>query len=379
MTRLTSRMMSQSGSRFNSAKRWSLAVLSVLVVGAVAEQSMAMPQPRPVPIELEQSVRPQATTRVPRMVIRRIQRDLMQRENISRRDLRVVSATRNTWTDGCLGLGGPAESCIATMVEGYRIEFTNDQQNWVYRSDRTGRNIRPELIGSEPEVPMSLPTNVQTRVLQTIASQVGVPAGRLRITETQRATWDGCMGIYEPDQACTMIAIFGYRIIVTDSNQNWVYHINQNGDQVVQNAIASVRHNRFMTTFIPEGNNIDPSPITEPIIFRSSVSGGIGGFRTEKVLMASGILRTQTLRLNMPTGEVTERRISLEEVAEFQQLLEAQRFPNLNRMRYITDAAFADYPTTVFEGMGSQVEYIDLVQDDLPPSLQNVITAWERL
>lgn len=48
-------------------------------------------------------------------------------------------------------------------------------------------------------------------------------------------------------------------------------------------------------------------------------------------------------------------------------------------MRYITDVAFADYPTTRLSAPGVSVDYIDLEIDSLPTNLQAVIADWEAI
>ena len=47
-----------------------------------------------------------------------------------------------TWSDGCLGLGGPAEICLAALTDGWEVEVLTPNQTLVYRTDVTGMNIR---------------------------------------------------------------------------------------------------------------------------------------------------------------------------------------------------------------------------------------------
>jgi hypothetical protein len=76
---------------------------------------------------------------------------------------------------------------------------------------------------------------------------------------------------------------------------------------------------------------------------------------------------------------VAEARLSSDQVAAFQQVLEDQRFPNLHRMRYVTDAAFADYPTVRLSSRYLETEYIDLALEDAPAALQTIVIAWSDL
>ncbi|MBD2000413.1 hypothetical protein H6G00_28070 [Leptolyngbya sp. FACHB-541] len=63
------------------------------------------------------------------------------------------------------------------------------------------------------------------RVLHATARQSNIPVGQLRATQIEEREWDGCMGISEPEEVgCAAIGITGWRIVVTDGGQQWVYH-----------------------------------------------------------------------------------------------------------------------------------------------------------
>ncbi|MBW4514216.1 MAG: hypothetical protein KME11_03210 [Timaviella obliquedivisa GSE-PSE-MK23-08B] len=371
---------------YPSQRFFTLALLSALLVnGALEQTAIAVSAKQPtssvssIPsIELSQA-RP--NPRPSRQIIRRVRLDLSERFNVPRQSLKLISFSRETWSNGCLGLEAPNERCTGALVEGWRIEMTDGQQNWVYRTDLTAQVIRPEMTVDAAEIP----PDVSETVLTTIAKQVRAPIATLRITESKAATWDGCMGIYEPGRACTFIAIPGWRIIVAGAKQSWVYHINQDGTQIAQNATAS-------SSMVPSFATADESPYGQPesnIVFRAIEAGGLAGRVTERVLTSDGTLYRQVKQPNQgqagssgnPQGvaPVIEKRLSKNQVQQFQQLLEAQRFPNLNNLRYLSDAAFADYPTLTLQGMGSSVEYIDLEIDRLPTALRSVIQAWNGL
>ncbi|WP_035990624.1 hypothetical protein [Leptolyngbya sp. KIOST-1] len=222
-----------------------------------------------------------------------------------------------------------------------------------------------------------LTPEARDRILQNIAIDLNRPVETLRIVATETATFDGCMGIYVPDQMCTMIAIFGRRVVVTDGDQSWVYHTHQeeNGHGIVQNPTASGSRNGLMPDFIPQPvPEAEPEPEVEPHLFRAVQSGGLAGSVQETVLLRDGRL----VRRENSTVVATHQ-LSDDQVAAFEQVLQDQRFPNLNRMRYVTEAAFADYPTIRLSAGYLQTEYIDLAIDDTPIALQTIVQAWETL
>jgi hypothetical protein len=47
---------------------------------------------------------------------------LADRLNVAVEQLEIGRHSRETWSDGCLGLGGAAESCLAALTEGWNRE-----------------------------------------------------------------------------------------------------------------------------------------------------------------------------------------------------------------------------------------------------------------
>ncbi|MBD2096421.1 hypothetical protein H6F90_14865 [Trichocoleus sp. FACHB-591] len=370
------RFTSNSSAAKQPQKLLSLALLGAVMFGAVSTPAaVALPHPsQPLIAQLKQAQAAKAKTRLPQMVMRRVKQDLVQRFELRSRDLKVVSFSRETWGDSCLGLAQPNERCAMATVEGWRVEMTNGKENWVYRTD-----LKAQVIRIETQDPSALPPQVVDRLFETIAQQTRVPASSLRVLESKAATFDGCMGIYEPGRACTRIAISGWKVIVAGDRQQWVYHVSEDASRIAQNATASGSRGEVFTSFIPEGNE-PPAPIGENVVFRLSVSGGLTGSVTDTYLTADGTLYSQTRGPNSPTsGPKVMKRLSQQQLSQFQQVLEQQRVPNMNGLRFFTSAAFADYPTSTVQAMGSTFEYIDIDKEGLPQALQALIQAWEKL
>ncbi|MBD2036126.1 hypothetical protein H6F76_13965 [Leptolyngbya sp. FACHB-321] len=309
---------------------------------------------------------------LPPTVEQKVRQSASQQLKVPSQDVKIVGFTRQTWSDGCLGLGGAAESCLQAIVEGWRVEVTNGQQNLFYRTDGTANAIRLE---PQPDV-VTLPADVSQRLLQTVARQVRVPVSRLRVAAVKPATWDGCLGIYKPGQACTRIAISGWQAIVTGGDRSWVYHLDQAADRIVQNSTASGSRGELVPSFMPEENK----PVLEAnIVFQSIVSGGLMGKVTQITLTNDGVITQLISAPNIRSRPVVLKRLSQQQLKQFQQVLEAKQFRNLNGLSYLSSAAFADYPTTMLQATGSTVQYIDLEMKNLPPALRQVIQAWKKL
>lgn len=70
--------------------------------------------------------------------------DLATKLGITASTITIMLVEAKTWNDGCLGLGGPAESCLQALVDGFRVELRAQGKEYVYRTDQTGASVRME-------------------------------------------------------------------------------------------------------------------------------------------------------------------------------------------------------------------------------------------
>lgn len=70
--------------------------------------------------------------------------DVSKRAKIPTAKLKITRYSRQTWSNGCLGLAKPDEICTQALVEGWRVVVSGNNRTWVYRSDRNGRILRRE-------------------------------------------------------------------------------------------------------------------------------------------------------------------------------------------------------------------------------------------
>jgi hypothetical protein len=67
---------------------------------------------------------------------------LSEQLGVSMDQVLFVSAAAKDWTDSCLGLGGPAESCLAAITPGFEVTLTVDGTEYLVRTDTTGETAR---------------------------------------------------------------------------------------------------------------------------------------------------------------------------------------------------------------------------------------------
>jgi hypothetical protein len=70
--------------------------------------------------------------------------ELATRLKIAENKIVVMSALEKEWSDGCLGLGGPAEGCLFAITPGYEVKMEANGKLYTYRTDMTGLSVRAE-------------------------------------------------------------------------------------------------------------------------------------------------------------------------------------------------------------------------------------------
>jgi hypothetical protein len=71
-------------------------------------------------------------------------KDLAARLSVDEKSIVILQITDTVWNDGCLGLGGPAESCLQALIPGFKVEMLAKGETYIYRTDKTGSSIRAE-------------------------------------------------------------------------------------------------------------------------------------------------------------------------------------------------------------------------------------------
>jgi len=54
----------------------------------------------------------------------------------------IMTAYEKDWSDSCLGLGGPAESCLAVITPGYEVTAEAQGQSFTYHTNENGSVLR---------------------------------------------------------------------------------------------------------------------------------------------------------------------------------------------------------------------------------------------
>jgi hypothetical protein len=309
------------------------------------------------------------TNVLPKAVVNSIDRDMVQRFKVPLTSVKFKIFSSQAWPDGCLGLAKTDEVCPQAVVNGWLVEATDGSQSYVYRTDNTGANLRSETA---PQAVLPLP--VARKLRQTAARELDISLDKLRVTAINSRTFDGCLGIFKPNRACTKIAISGWQAVLTDGRHSWVYHLARNARRIAQNPAASMAIAPVAITFTSTDAALAPK-----ILFTSSTSGDITGRTIINTLATDGKVTRLTMAPNIRSRPVLLRTLTPVQLKGFKALLARQGYPNLNGLSYLTSASVADVPTVTFQSIDSSVSYTSIEKQHVPKSLQSVITAWAQI
>jgi hypothetical protein len=302
--------------------------------------------------------------RLPRLVSNPVRRDLARRLSIPKQRLSIASSSVETWADGCLELNSPGELCVQLATEGWRVEVTNGQRSWFYRSDTNGRNIRLESeIGT-----VSLPEVVGDRILKVSSAQLGIPESQLIINQSQQH-WQTCLAL---SIECSDVP--GWRAVVVGSDLEsgcWVYRANHDGSEVrLDEAVESA----LIPSFLPTRQ---PVVLGESVVFRAIANGGFTHQTYETTLREDGRVWRSLLKPGATISQSQVHQVSPQQVQDFQAMLAQQQFGDFNGLNY--SASDAESITVTLIGKDGTTQYKSVVEDQLPTALLEVIRAWDQL
>ncbi|UNU26764.1 hypothetical protein [Microcoleus vaginatus] len=79
--------------------------------------------------------------------------------------------------------------------------------------------------------PNKLPATVAAAVRRELSDSTGIAADKLKVTESSRQSWPNtCLGLAKADEMCGQMIVEGWRVVVSDGRQTWVYRTNARGN-----------------------------------------------------------------------------------------------------------------------------------------------------
>ncbi|MCC6602997.1 MAG: hypothetical protein IT327_07295 [Anaerolineae bacterium] len=136
------------------------------------------------------------------------------------------------WSDGCLGLGGPAESCLAAITPGYAITFAVGGESYTVRTDLEGNQARVEGAMVEAPEGDELPPAVEA-ARDALAGELGVDLSTIELVSFEQQEWsDSCLGLGGPAEICAAVITPGWRVMLMVEGEAYEVRTDFNGEQV---------------------------------------------------------------------------------------------------------------------------------------------------
>ncbi|MFM2064803.1 MAG: hypothetical protein RLZZ507_4474 [Cyanobacteriota bacterium] len=167
-----------------------------------------------------------------------------------------------------------------------------------------------------------------------------------------------------------MLSLSSSLPIIKNNSNNAVFanSVNFHSNRIKNNKIEPVK--------IPEDQL--PPPLDQNVIFREIASGGFAGLTYQTTLLSDGLLMRVRIG-DANDSERSVRRVSLQEVKKFEKLLNKNNIAKFKNLSYPAPSGAADFITYTLTSQEGTFQYKDISQDELPKTLQSVVSAWRQL
>lgn len=131
-----------------------LIVFTALVLGACAvpqpgaETDSKVTQPA-VPPEEDKT---ESSPTLPVDIAAPARQDLAQKLGIPPEQVTLQNMEAVEWSDSCLGVSRPEESCLAVITPGYIVTFTASSEEYIYHTDASGEIFRQAPAASQEKL-----------------------------------------------------------------------------------------------------------------------------------------------------------------------------------------------------------------------------------
>jgi hypothetical protein len=144
-------------------------------------------------------------------------------------DVTVVSAAPTEFSDGCLGLGGPEESCLQAITPGWVVILNANGQEYAVHTDATGQQVRiaPDFVAGAAD-----PEAATAAAVAHLAAELGVAEAEVNVVGLEAAEFsDGCLGLGGPEESCLQAITPGWVLTLSAGGQEYTVHTDATGQQ----------------------------------------------------------------------------------------------------------------------------------------------------
>lgn len=181
-----------------------------------------------VPTEIVVAPTPFDAPLLPPMAALAAQKAMAAQLGVDAEDIIIAEIEQVQWNDSCLGLGGPAESCLQVITPGFRVILVHNDIGYTFHTNddgsvlRQGEQIEVQSTGGQEQVVQAVAT--------ALAAMIGVPVDSLKLQKFEQQEWsDSCLGLGRPDEMCAQVITPGYAIEFLADGKVYTIHTNLTG------------------------------------------------------------------------------------------------------------------------------------------------------
>lgn len=76
----------------------------------------------------------------------------------------------------------------------------------------------------------NLPNDIADAVRQNLATQIGISPDKIEVSKATQQTWPNtCLGIPKSDELCGQMLVEGWRIVLSNGSDTWIYRTDSKG------------------------------------------------------------------------------------------------------------------------------------------------------
>ena len=152
--------------------------------------------------------------------------------NLPADQITLVSTEAVTWPDGCLGVQQMGIMCTQALVDGFKIIFEADGQEYELHTNTTGSAVA--LAGG-----LDIKDTVGSVLITQLSENLGLDADTVSVVSNSPAEFsDTCLGVAMRDVMCAEVITPGRIVVLEADGVQYEYHVSDDGTRIQPATLA---------------------------------------------------------------------------------------------------------------------------------------------
>jgi hypothetical protein len=152
--------------------------------------------------------------------------------NLPPGDIELISTEAVTWPDGCLGVQKIGVMCTQAEVEGYKIVFEVNGEQYEVHTDKNGSTV--VVANGSDDVDA-----VEAQVIDQLANNLGLDPAEIAVVSNEAVEFgDACLGVAMQNVMCAEVVTPGSIIVLESNGIQYEYHVSEDGTRIQPATLA---------------------------------------------------------------------------------------------------------------------------------------------